>query len=246
MQILELASKLQSVGLTDKHAKVYVAGLFLGSSSVQKIAQQADVNRATAYVILDELEEMGLVSESTEGKKTVYVAEPPEAIDRMLDSMQKGIQARKDELKDLMPQLKNTARAEGSETPVVRFYKGEKGSEELSRYLLRKAKKGDEIYCLYDIDEDDKVNHGITPNARVKKGIKAKLLYHSDVRELTNDKKWLRESKRINRDIPAEINLYTDKASLITYDGKNTVGVLIESRQIVKALRQLFEEAFEK
>lgn len=247
MQILELATKLQSIGFTDKQAKVYVAALFLGPSPVQKIAQQAEVNRATTYVILGELAEMGIVSESTESKKTIYVAEPPVSIERFLDDMQKDIVTRKQELKDLMPQLNKTARAEGADTPVIRFYKGEKGSEELSKYLLRKAKKGEEIYSFYNIDEADQSSQsGVTPNIRIKKGLKSKLIYYSTTRELANDKKWLRESKKTTKPVAAEVNLYPGRASLITYEGNKTVGVLIESQQIALALRQLFEEAFDK
>ena len=51
MQIANLAKKLEAVGLTEKQAKVYVAALFLGPAAVQRIAEQAEVNRATTYVI---------------------------------------------------------------------------------------------------------------------------------------------------------------------------------------------------
>jgi hypothetical protein len=74
MQITELAAKLRS-SLTDKQAKsTYLSFWVL---RVHKDAQQAEVNRATTYVILDELAEMGLVSQST-GQKTVFEAEPLE------------------------------------------------------------------------------------------------------------------------------------------------------------------------
>src|SRR5665647_1274883 len=85
MQIIEMAAKLQSIGLTDKESRVYVAALFLGPSSVQKIAEQAGINRPTAYDILDQLGDYGLMSQSIENKKSVYVAEGPDAIERWLD-----------------------------------------------------------------------------------------------------------------------------------------------------------------
>lgn len=249
MQILELATKLQAVGLTDKQAKVYVAALFLGPSPVQKIAQQADVKRATTYVILDELEKMGLVSESTQGNKTVFVAEKPEAIDRFLDNMEKGIAARKKELQNLMPDLQKTSRKEGNATPVVRFYKGTEGSHELSKYLLRKAKKGSSLYAVVNLDKaqvaDPKFRAG---QLRVKKGISAKVIYYStgENEELVKSSpERLRVSKPSSKEFTAEFNIYPDSMSMITYSGKDTVGVLIESADIVETMRQIFELAFD-
>src|SRR5207237_1430742 len=46
MQIEQLATKLESLGLSDKEAKVYVANLFLGPAPVQKIAEQTSQSAA--------------------------------------------------------------------------------------------------------------------------------------------------------------------------------------------------------
>src|SRR5262245_19671921 len=124
MQIANLARKLEAVGLSEKQAKVYVAALFLGPAPVQRIAEQSEVNRATTYVILDELAAMGLVSTSVEGKKTVFVAEPPEAIERYLTSIEKEVVERKENLKKSLSDLKDVSRVEVDDAPVVRFFKG--------------------------------------------------------------------------------------------------------------------------
>ena len=126
MQIASLAKKLEDVGLTDKQARVYVAALFLGAATVKRIGEQAEVNRATTYVILDELSDMGLVSETNEKKKTLYVAEPPEAIDRYLNYLEKDIQERKQKLKIATQSLEGVSRIENIDAPVVRFLKAPK------------------------------------------------------------------------------------------------------------------------
>ncbi len=248
MQIIELAAKLQSVGLTDKQARVYVAALFLGSASAQKIAQQSEVNRATTYVILDELAEMGLVSQSTEGKKTVFVAEPPEALDRYLDSQKSSIETKKSELKSLMPALKKQEHGESSDAPVVRFYKGMDGINSSLADARRKAKRGTTIYAMSNYDEVIKVVPDIfntSPKSRLKKKLSSKLIY-SYKDEIPSDNSILRETKRSKQPIKADINLYEDSALLVTY-GENTptiTGIIIESEPIVQALRQLFEMAW--
>jgi len=246
MQILELAAKLQTIGFTDKQAKVYVAALFLGPSPVQKIAQQADVNRATAYVILDELMEMGVVSESTIGKKTVYVAEPPEAIERFLDSMQKGIQARKDELKDLMPDLRQMERSNEEGAPTIRFYKVDSGFDDMNDALLRKAPSGSVIYGISNADivseRFAKDVHVKNPPKRLKKNISSKMLVYSTKFEYaSHSKEFLRDTKKLKTSPPSDISLYENSALIFSYSSKKPVGIVIEDKDIVAGLRQMFE-----
>src|SRR4051812_15857722 len=111
MQIQELAAQLQQLGLNDKEARVYVAALFLGPSSVQKISEQADINRATAYVILDQLADPGLLRQSQEGKKTVFVAEPPEALEQLSERQQDLIKEPRHQLQRMMPELSEVSRS---------------------------------------------------------------------------------------------------------------------------------------
>ena len=249
MQIVELAAKLQSVGFTNKQAKVYVAALFLGPSAVQKIAEQAEINRATAYVILDELAKMGLVSESTQGKKTVFVAEPPTSIDRYLDDQSKALVSKKDELKNLLPGLNEMSRStDGTEVPVVRFYKGKKGIMQTSSESRRKAKAGDEVYGIANVDEVEAIFPGHTDeNAvlRVRKKLSSKVLYYSVSQPLPSSKKISRKTKRIKTPVMADITLYPSRATLVTYAGEDSTGIVIENKQIVETLRVVFELAWQ-
>ena len=249
MQITELAAKVQSLGLNDKEARVYVAALFLGPSPVQKIAEQADINRATAYVILDQLADLGLVSQSTEGKKTVFVAEPPEALERVFDRQKEIIEDRRKELKQLLPELKEADRVTSStDAPVVRFYKGKEGISAISADMRRKARRGSTIYAMSNYDEVVKVFPDVfksSPNTRLKKKLSSNLLY-SYSEEVKSDKALLREAKRFPEKIKADINLYEDRAALLSYsdNAKDLTGIVIESPAIVGALRQLFEQAW--
>lgn len=249
-QIHQLAEKLEDLGLSEKEARVYVAALFLGPSSVQKIAEQAGVNRPTAYVILDKLEEYGLVSESTEGKKTVFVAEEPEALNRWLDQQEKKIEEKRGELKNILPDLEDVTREEVAEAPVVRFYRGKEGVDSISAYLRRKARQGSEIYAMTNEDEVLKVFPEILESKsknRIKKKLSSKLLYSYSKGEIPSDDRTLRKTKKLQGDVKADISLFEDKAALVAYsdDPNKLTGILIESPEIVGALRQLFEMAWE-
>jgi len=247
MQIANVAKKLEAVGLTEKQAKVYVAALFLGPAAVQRIAEQAEVNRATTYVILAELADMGLVSESTEGKKTVYVAEPPEAIDRYLNAMEKAIDDRKAQLKGVMTELKEASRIEVEDAPVVRFFKGPEAAEATIQYLRRKSKKHAVVYSVTDMNEvlrlfPDILEKG--PARRMKKAIESRVIYSGDV-EVKDDPSSGRKTKKMQTPAIADINIYEDRMAIVTYDSQDTTGVIIESKAVVSAFRQLFELAWE-
>lgn len=249
MQIANLAKKLEAVGLTEKQAKVYVAALFLGPAAVQRIAEQAEVNRATTYVILAELADMGLVSETTEGKKTVFVAEPPEAIDRYLGAMEKEIDDRKSQLKGVMKELNEVNRSEiADDAPVVRFFKGPEAARSVSAYLKRKAKRNETVYSISDADEVMKLFPEIltqTPMQRKKKNISSKIFYSGSV-DVRDDIESGRRAKKLGEKARGDVNIYSDRMTILSYRGDDSVGVIIESKEIVAVMRQLFELAWEK
>lgn len=247
MQITNLAKQLELAGLSEKQAKVYVAALFLGPAAVQRIAEQADVNRATTYVILAELAEMGMVSETTKGKKTVFLAEPPEAIERYLNSLEKEIEVRKTQLKGALKQLKTISRAEVAEAPVVRFFKGPEAAEAVTAYANRKSSRNDTVYGILDLDEVVKVMPNLLtegPKRRSKKNISSKAFYSGKKMKLEDDPKTGRQTKQLSEKALGDVNIYKDIMTILSYKGKDSTGVIIESKEVVAVMRQLFELAW--
>ena len=250
MQIQELAAKLEPLGLSDKEARVYIAALFLGPSSVQKIAGQAEINRATAYVILDQLAELGLVSQSQEGKKTVFIAEPPAALERLFDQQQAVIAERKRQLEQLLPELELSQHGQADTAPTVRFYRGMEGINASGNDLRRKARAGSTIYALTNYDEVLRIVPNIfqiNPVARLKKRLKSQVIYSYSDGEVDIDPKVLRSTRKTTMPLKADVVLYEDQGALWTYtkDPKQATGVIIENPEIVAVLRQLFELAWQ-
>ena len=75
-----VTSTLQSIGLSDKETRVYMALLELGKGTVSQIARKSHINRTTTYDILASLGEMDIISISGKQPKQEYVAEQPEKI----------------------------------------------------------------------------------------------------------------------------------------------------------------------
>lgn len=248
MQILELAAKLQSIGLSDKQAKVYVAALFLGPNSAQKISQQADVNRATTYVILEELMEMGLISQSSVGKKTVFVAEGADAIDRHIESVKKELEAQQQELKTIAPELESIARKDSASAPQVFFFKGKEGIEQINSYYFKHSKPKSTSYIFSDRDKvKEIIPHAFEQHKanRKAKQIATHSIAYDSTGELVNIKSEKKERKLVDIRSAAEITMQEDFVMFATYNTHEHVSVVLESPEIAKALRQIYDLAWQ-
>jgi len=90
----ELIKEVESIGLSEKEARVYLAVLEMGQASVQDIGKKADVNRATTYVILDSLMKKGMIATFGEGKKSVFIAEAPHGLNNIIREQEEEIEKR--------------------------------------------------------------------------------------------------------------------------------------------------------
>ena len=53
----KLVKILENLGLSDNEARVYLASLSLGSTTIMKIAQTAEIKRTTVYSVIDSLKQ---------------------------------------------------------------------------------------------------------------------------------------------------------------------------------------------
>jgi sugar-specific transcriptional regulator TrmB len=78
----ELINSLQTYGFSDKEARIYLTCLELGSSLASTIARRAEINRGTAYSILEDFKRRGIVSENTKDELKYFSVLSPEALFR--------------------------------------------------------------------------------------------------------------------------------------------------------------------
>jgi sugar-specific transcriptional regulator TrmB len=113
-----MINSLKNVGLDEKTAKVYMAVLALGTSSVKTIAEKAELKRPTVYLHLDELIQKGFIQRITIGKREYYHVIDPKLVEKKLEE---GLQEWKKEVKEF-EKLR-----EGQGKPSVTVFEGEKG-----------------------------------------------------------------------------------------------------------------------
>ncbi len=71
---------LRGIGLSDKAARIYVAAIELGESTIQELARKSKVARTSIYHVIEELIEKGCLVEAQKDRRALYIPTNPEDI----------------------------------------------------------------------------------------------------------------------------------------------------------------------
>lgn len=235
-----LHKQLQDAGLNETEAKIYLASLELGQTSVSRIAKKAGIKRTTVYLSLENLMQKGLLSAIKKDGKAQYYAEDPRNLERIMAE-------KKQRISNLMPELLAFTNLIDRK-PETRYFEGEDGIKEVLIDALVKADR--EILMMYsesymtDFDENFFSEYYIPERIKRKISARALLPDNEEMRALaeTNEKS-LRQSRMISSDlfkIKIEVMLYgKDNMSIISY--KEKFALIIESPAIHESFRSIFE-----
>jgi sugar-specific transcriptional regulator TrmB len=237
--IKDVVELLTDLGLSDSEAKVYLASLELGPTSVQKIAKKADYSRTATYDIIDSLQEKSLMSSYEQGKKRFFAAEDPDNAVLHFKDRVEGLKSKLNKLENKLPEVEMMA---GGDRPTVRFYEGEEAVmvpfhdvKNVNPDILYEVT--DYAYVRENFNDDD-----LNKVRKHTEGIPMKILYHG---ELTAPRPY-QEYCQLLPDLDkfeGDIWIYADRVAFITFFGK-TMTVLIESQPLADVTRVLFEAAW--
>lgn len=234
-------NELIASGLSEKQAKIYIACVELGSTSVPEIARRAGIKRTTAYGVLDELVSMGLVNQSFKKKKKLFVAQEPQQIISLLKDRQRKIE-------EILPEL-SSLYANHSIRPKIIFFEGRDGLRKIYDDMLGcHSKEVRQIVRAKDhalVVGEEFVKKYISE--RVARGITAYVLHPKSGDVYTSDRG--RENvklKRFVRYLPpsafyaAMIMIYDHKVAMVSTKKEN-FGFIIESREFANTLTAYFD-----
>lgn len=233
-----LESTLIQIGLEKKQAKIYLACLELGITSIREISLKSGVKRTTIYDIIYEMIDSGFIKTTKIGKKDRFVAIEPNEL--------KIILKRKAALLDeILPDLRAINNVSKNK-PKFWFYQGTEGLKKAYNDTLRYREIAIYQWASNDIfgSISDKWLFNYVKQ-RVKRKIKAQAIASDseEVREFKkNDKVQLRETRLVDpKEFPfqIEMDLYKNRVAMIS--GKDKIAVIIESEPIVKHLKMVFK-----
>jgi len=139
---MELQVLLKEIGLTNGEAKVYLALLKLGTSSVHVLKDETKLHRTNIYDFIEKLINKGLVSYHVKQNTKQFSAVDPNKLIEYL-------QEKKEVVEEYLPELKKLQRQEKQEIRVE-VYKGREGIKTFFNDLLRVGKN----YVGFGFDEE--------------------------------------------------------------------------------------------
>lgn len=250
---MEFIKELKRLGLKDKEAAVYVACLELGPSTAQQVSRKSKVVRATTYVELESLMQMGLVTKFKQGKKTLFSAEPPRQLMRLLEKRREELEEKQHELEQMLPELQMLMKVSGDK-PSVRYFEGKEGLHAIRQEIVMYTKSGNTIYNFTPIDYLDAVFPDDERNylrQRTAKGVYSKTIYTTKSEKLKQkllDTPAPENAERVfvePKYFPSAsgMTIFEDRVAIGTFAGK-LMGVVIESQPMADMMIRMFNIAW--
>jgi HTH-type transcriptional regulator, sugar sensing transcriptional regulator len=242
---IELMKGLEAYGLDQKEAKVYLAGLELGATSVLELARRTKLPRTTLYPILEQLTTRGVFREGKQKSTTLYIAESPK---QLVEKMRE----RESCLEDSLPALELLQETSHG-GPGVIFYEGTEGFKRLWKLILNSGITEYRLLTsgvgLKDYVKEPYLIRRVV-DERKKRGIRSRQLIRDgkDARQIiAKDSDELRESRLLPREIslPATVIIFGDQVAFITTRKENTM-ILLASGDVAGTYKTLFDLVWEK
>ncbi|MBI4146368.1 hypothetical protein HY489_03455 [Candidatus Woesearchaeota archaeon] len=124
----EIETALEAFGLTTKEAKIYLALLELGESTVLRLSEVTGINRTTLYDILKALARKGIIG-TTDKEKIKYFSPAKPTV--LLDALKRRQQA----VERALPELIRRTATLGAK-PKIQFYEGKEGIDAVHQDVL--------------------------------------------------------------------------------------------------------------
>lgn len=133
-----LIYELKKLGLKEKEAKVYLAGLELGPASIIQLTKAAGITRPTTYEIVSTLEKRKLFTSVEANKKRQFVAQSPDVLLGILRMEKRTLEEREREFLRIISQLESLFSPAAS---GVRMYSGMEGLKALEEKITTATAK---------------------------------------------------------------------------------------------------------
>jgi len=244
------ALALGEAGLTDGEARVYLALLELGPSTVGPVIEKSKISHSIVYRILAGLMEKGLVAHISREGVRQYSAANPEKIVEYVEERQKKLEESRKKLQEMVPALQNMASAKESE---VRVFVGFRGMVAVHERTYQKLKRGDMFYYMGILPEQQEHFHAYWKRDHMRRA-RAGIISHSlfsrktDPKILKNRNSYAYSDARYmpeGLDTPAWFMGYKDVA-VIGMQTREPITIEIINQEIAGSFRKYFDHFWEQ
>ena len=236
----------QDIGLTKTETKIYLALLKLGQSTTTNIVKDSGVHASKVYEFLNKLIQKGLVSYVVKSNKKYFTAAEPEFLKGFLKQRHHEIEEQEKAIDRILPELKSI-RKSAEDLIHSETYEGLRGLKSIYEKIFLTLKKGETQYVIGAPRIANELIEGFLlewHRRRVKKGIKCRYIYDSNVRDYgrEREKMPLTSVRYLSKNIvsPMWIEIFGDYVMTGHIKGRNVILFLIYDKEIAHGYMDYF------
>ncbi len=235
---------LEKIGLNKHESSIYLALLELGPSHIAQISEKSSIHRPLIYKALPSLIDRKLVTQTKRGKRTIFMAEPPNRLETLFDDL-------KIDFFEILPDLEDQY-SNNELKPRVRFLEGRDGTKRIFDDIVRSLKKGDVFYRYSSNRDGQEKKDKYVPRGYRKMRDEKKLERQVITNESTAQHK-IAKLDRFVKIMPNDFGsfdhnvteiVYGDKIAFIDYNSETAM--IIESKRIADFQQHIFKMLYKK
>jgi sugar-specific transcriptional regulator TrmB len=235
---------LEKIGLNKYESAIYLALVELGPSHIAQISEKTSIHRPLIYKALPRLLERKLITQTRRGKRTVFMAEPPNRLEALFDDL-------KIDFFEILPDLEDQY-SNNELKPRVRFLEGKDGTKRIFDDIVRSLKNGDVFYRYSSNSDGKEKKDKYVPRGyrtmRDEKKLERQVITNENTAQLKVAKldRFVKvmpdESGPFNHNVTEVI--YGDKIAFIDYNSETAM--IIESKRVADFQRHIFKVLYKK
>lgn len=248
---LDIRAELETLGLSQNEAKIYLASLKLGPATAQHLAAKGTLSRPTTYIMIESLVKRGLMSSYFKGKKKFFAAANPNQLTYIVSNLKREALEKEAAVGKIVEALGKMVDDEKNAT-VVRILEGPESTVEVQKDILESG--ADEAFELVNRDEARK---WIPPmrsgdiREKIALKLKTRSIYTTTLGKQTDyvpPKGSKGESRYLDGKkypVNGEVITYADRVLMTSYVPKQTT-VMIRDKGLAETTKTMFLALWEK
>lgn len=235
----KLVSSLVDIGMSGHEARVYVACLALGASSILALSKETGIKRTTVYSIAESLMKQGFVRVEIKGVKRKFSAENPEHVGNILET-------RKQKFKQILPEFSALFHLKGGSS-TIKHYEGVESVKGVYNRILEELKPKEYYWAISDTEQWKKESREYFDRyleRRAKVNIETRLLLQdsSEARKRKSfEKNFHEQIKLLPLGTSLSTNLIVTPHLVVIHQFNPISAIVIENPSVVQMGRELFQ-----
>lgn len=246
---MNLSNIFKQLGLKKEHEELYLASLEWGETIITNLARKTKIPRTTVYLLIKDLLDFGLITQTLKDGKTYYVPSSPEVLETLLEQKQKQLQNSIFELKSKIMDIKAMNNS-NSKKPKVEFLEGVEGIKQ----AYERTFEAEEIWFQCLTEDYEQVTSSSFFEDYIERFFKRSDIRSKEILRL-EEEYYFSEYKSDNNlqfRVPVKNKTETDfwvydgKVTFVSFNKDRPYALIIEDVDIASCVKNMYDLAWKK